>query len=297
MKAPAFDYQAPESVEEALALIGEFGDDARLLAGGQSLVPLMNLRLARPSVVIDLNRLDELSYIVEEDDSLRIGAMTRQAQAEISAAVAAGCPLLAEAIRLMAHPAIRNRGTIAGSLAHADPAAELGAVVSCLGAELELRSCDRARRVAARDFFQGAYSTCIQPTEMITEVRFPRSCDGATLFVEVSRREGDFALAGVAAVVEFDEENRCRDARIAFCGVEAFPWRPAAVEATLRGEVLSKDLLDEVSALAADGMESYDDVHASARYRRHLSVVLCRQALGIAAARSEEKRNCPWKKR
>jgi carbon-monoxide dehydrogenase medium subunit len=297
VKAPAFDYQAPESVEEALALLREFGDDARLLAGGQSLVPLMNFRLARPSVVIDLNRLDDLSYVVEEDDGLRVGAMTRQAQVEMSDRVAAGCPLLAKAIPFVAHAAIRNRGTIGGSLAHADPAAELGAVVSCLDAELELRSHAGARRVTARDFFQGAYGTCIQPTEMITEVRLPRSRDGATAFVEVSRREGDFALAGIAALVELDEQNRCRDARIAFCGVESLPWRPAALEAALRGEALGKDLLDEVSALAADGMESYDDVHASASYRRHLSVVLCRQALGIAAARAEEKRNCPSKKR
>lgn len=286
MKAPAFDYQAPRSVEEALALIGEFGDDARLLAGGQSLVPLMNFRLARPSVVIDLNGLDELSYIAEEDDGLRIGAMTRQAQVERSGAIAGGWPLLAEAIALVAHPAIRNRGTIGGSLAHADPAAELGAVASCLDAELELRSRAGSRRVLARDFFQGAYSTCLEPTEMVTEVRFPRPRQGAAAFVEMSRREGDFALAGVAATVELDEERRCRDARIAFCGVEPSPWRPAAVEAALKGETLSQDLLAEASALAADAMESYDDVHASARYRRHLSVVLCRQALGIAAARA-----------
>jgi carbon-monoxide dehydrogenase medium subunit len=151
VKAPAFDYQAPESVEEALALIGEFGDDARLLAGGQSLVPLMNFRLARPSVVIDLNRLDDLSDIVEEDGGLRIGAMTRQARLETSDAVAGGCPLLAEAIPFVAHRAIGSRGTLEGSLAHADPAAELGAVAACLEAELELTSRTGARRVAARE--------------------------------------------------------------------------------------------------------------------------------------------------
>lgn len=287
MKSPPFDYYDPDTLEEALALLAEHGEEARLVAGGQSLVPLMNFRLARPAVIVDLNRIEALSYISEEDGILCIGPMTRQVTVETNEKVNREYPLLSEATRFIGHPAIRNRGTIGGSLAHADPAAELGAVAVCVDAELKLSSREKTRVVPARDFFQGPYTTCLQPTEILTEIRFPElPRESVTVFLELARREGDFALAGVAAVLEIDKRGYCRRARIALCGAGSVPCRVEATENALLGEPLTGKNMKAAASLAAAALDSFSDIHASSEYREHLARVLTYRSLEAVSRHS-----------
>lgn len=287
MKSPPFDYRDPRTLDEALSILFENGEDARVLAGGQSLVPLMNFRLARPAVLVDINPLQELSYIVENDGEVRIGAMTRQANLETHEGVKRSYRLLPDAIAYISHPAIRIRGTIGGSLAHADPAAELVAVALCADAEIKIRNKERVRWVPARDFFQGPYTTALEATEILEEIKFPRLPPSAkTVFLEFSRREGDFALAGVAAMVETDEQGTCRQARIALCGAGAVPYRAVPVERALVGERLTTKIIKETVSLVTEGLEPYSDVHASSEYREHLARVLTGRALEIAIQRT-----------
>src|SRR6266851_3501400 len=228
MKPPAFAYVAVASTEEAVAELARHGDAAKLLAGGQSLMPLLNLRLAAPARLVDLNRVPALSYIEERAGGVAIGAMTRQRTVERSALVAARVPLLADALPWVGHTAIRTRGTIGGSLAHADPAAELPAVALCLDARFTVRDGAKARTIAAGEFFTGYLTTALTPTELLTEVWFPRlPAASGSAWIELARRHGDYALARVAALVTL-EGARVREARVALTGVDGRPVRARA---------------------------------------------------------------------
>ncbi|MDX1623539.1 MAG: xanthine dehydrogenase family protein subunit M [Gemmatimonadota bacterium] len=289
MKPPPFEYRAPDSLGEALDLMGEHGWDAKPLAGGQSLVPAMNFRLAAPAILVDLQRIDGLAGIRETDGGLAIGAMTTQREAERSDRVAGLAPLLHEAMPFVAHPQIRNRGTVGGSVAHADPAAELPAVLLALGASFRAASRDEpgGRWIDAADFFQGLFATALSPEELLVEVAVPApAARSGAAFDEFSRRHGDYALAGVAAVVELDEAGRCADARATLLSVADGPFVAEAVPATLAGEEPTGEALADAAAAVAAEIDPPSDIHASAEYRRHLAEVLVRRTLGRAAGRA-----------
>jgi carbon-monoxide dehydrogenase medium subunit len=255
-----------------------------VLAGGQSLVPLMNLRLAFPGVLVDVNGIRELDG-VSVNGSVEIGAISRQIAVERS--VAATAPLVAEALRHVGHPAIRSRGTFGGTVAHADPAAEIPAVLLALGGEVVARGPGGERAIPADDLFVTHFTTALEADEILTRVRIPRAGAGLRWgFAEVARRQGDFALAGVAATAEVDADGVCRSARIALFGVADRPVRAGASEAALVGRRLDDaGALREAEGVAADGLEPRNDVHASSRYRKEVVGVLVRRALGQAAAR------------
>jgi carbon-monoxide dehydrogenase medium subunit len=286
LKPAPFEYVDARSLDEAVALLARHGDDARPLAGGQSLVPLMNMRLARPRVVVDLNRVESLAYIRDTSDGLAIGAMTRQAAAEESPRVAGGWPLLAEALALAGHRAIRNRATIGGSLAHADPAAELPAAVLALDGRLTLAGPRGDRTVEARAFFRGALTTAKAPDEVLTEVALPPPPPRTgTCFLEVARRHGDFALVAVAAVVTLDATGTCTRARLALAGVGSTPLRAERAETLLVGREGDAALFAEAAQLVSEGLEPDGDLHASADYRREVAGALTRRALAGACER------------
>ena len=289
MKPIRFDYFDPESIPEAVALLREHGPDAKLLAGGQSLVPLLNMRLARPTAIVDLNRVPGLDYIREEGSYLAIGALTRQRAIERSEVVATRQPLLHAATRLIAHPQIRNRGTAGGSLAHADPAAEYPAVALALGAQLRVAGPGGERTLTASDFFVTYLTTALEPDEMLVEVRVPVLAPRTGWsFQEVSRRHGDFALAGAAVRLSLDGET-CSSSRIVLFGVAPVPVRATAAEEVIAGERAGTDLFESAGRAAAGALEEpLSDVHATAEYRRHLASVLTRRAIAEAASRARE---------
>ncbi|MCB0305032.1 MAG: xanthine dehydrogenase family protein subunit M [Calditrichaeota bacterium] len=289
MKPAAFDYHAPESLEEALALLNEYGYEAKLLAGGQSLIPTMNFRLARPAVLIDLNRIKELSYIEKNGSGLRLGAMTRQRALERSELVANHAPLLHETMPFIAHPQIRNRGTIGGNIAHADPASELPAVMWALDGYLKLQSAAGERRVAVQDFFVGMFTTDLEPEEMLTEIEIPAMFPSSGwAFREIARRHGDYALVGVAATVRLDEAGRCEDARLVFLSVGEGPVEAQLASDALIGELPGDALIETAAALAAEAdIDPDGDIHASADYRRQLARVLARDTLRRAFERAK----------
>ncbi len=285
MKPAPFDYAAPESVDETLALLAEYGADAKLLAGGQSLMPLLNMRLARPAVIIDLNRVAALDYVKAADGEVRIGALVRQRAAERSPVVTQHLPLVSDALQWVGHAQIRNRGTIGGSLAHADPSAELPAVAAVLGASFVVAGSAGERTLSPKEFFVGYLTTAIEPAELLTEVRFPKMTPGTGwAFVEIARRHGDFALVGAAAIVHA-ADGRLRDVRLAFTGVGPTPVRIAEAEAALEGRALDDRVLANVARLVSDRLEPESDIQASAAYRKHVAGVLARRALTAAALR------------
>ena len=286
MKPPSFDYLAPASVEEALALLGDLGEGAKALAGGQSLVPMLNFRLVRPRHLVDLNDLTELAGIREDDGRLVIGAMTRQRAVERSALVRARCPLLAEAMPQVGHVQIRNQGTIGGSLAHADPAAELPAVVAALDGELVLRSARGQRVLKPEQFFVTYFTTAAAPAELLVEVRLPAMPPRTgSAFVEVSRRHGDFALVGVAATVTVDEAGVCTGSALALTGVGRTPVVAREAARALVGVKPTAAAIDDVGRRVAGAVRPDGDLHASSEYRQHLAGVLTRRALARAAER------------
>jgi len=289
MKPPRFEYYDPTTIAETASLLQQYGDDAKVLAGGQSLMPLLNFRLTRPAAVVDINGVKELDYLRKEDGGLAVGALVRQRAAELSSLVADSCPMLAEALPLIGHFQIRNRGTIVGSLAHADPAAELGAVAVALGAQLRIKGPGEDRIVPAEQFFVSYLTTALAPNELLVEVRFPtaRPRTGYA-FAEFARRHGDFALVGVAAVVERDQTRRCRDVRLVFTGVGPVPLLFTDEKGQLRGESLTDKATNAFAEHAAASLNPESDIHASAEYRRELASVLAGRALGVAAMRSGE---------
>ncbi len=290
MKPAPFAYHDPMSVEEALDLLERYGGEAKLLAGGQSLMPLLNFRLSRPAALVDLNGIAGLRYIREENSQLRLGAMTRQRAIEFSPLIRQRLPLLQEATALVGHLPIRTRGTIGGSLAHADPSAEYPAVATALDAELVVRGPRGERVVRAGEFFVSYLTTALAPDEILIEVRLPAAPPtSGWAFEEFSRRHGDFAIVGIAALLAADGE-RCRRARLAAAGVGPKPIRLRAAEEILEHDGLNDRSVEAAAARAAELVEPDSDIHASAEYRRHLTRVLTRRAIRRAAARSQEGR-------
>ena len=280
MKPAPFEYHRPESLDETLALLNEHGTDAKPLAGGQSLIPAMNFRLATPAILVDLNHVSELAHVTDGAE-LRLGAMTRHRTLERSAVVAKAAPLLSAAIPFVAHPAIRTRGTLGGSLAHADPAAELPAVLLALDAVITARSRGGTRTIAAADFFTGLFSTALAPGELVTEIAVapppPRS---ACAFQEIARRHGDYALAGAAASVTLAEDGRCSRVRVALLSVADRPVLADQVSLALEGQrPTAAAIRDAAAATAAHDVDPPGDIHASSAYRRHLAGVLTRRVL------------------
>jgi carbon-monoxide dehydrogenase medium subunit len=290
VKPPRFDYHAPRTVDEALALLARYDGEAKLLAGGQSLVPLLNFRLSRPAALVDLNRVAGLAGIAEHDGEVRLGAMTRQRAIEFSPVVARRLPLLGEATRWVGHLPIRTRGTIGGSIAHADPSAEYPAVLAALEGTVVARSPGGERTVGADELFRTYLTTSLGPGEILTEVRLPAMAEGAGYaFEEFARRHGDFAIVGIAAVVVADGA-RCARARLATAGAGPVPVRLRAAEAILERDGLGDEAVRAASERAAELVEPDSDIHASADYRRHLTRVLTARALARAVARTREPR-------
>lgn len=286
MKPAPFVYRRPTTLDEAVALL-RTGGDAKLIAGGQSLVPLMSFRLARPALLVDLNAVPGLAYLREEDGALAIGAMTRQADVEASPLARARQPLLVAAVRHVGHAAIRNRGTVGGSVAHADPAAELPCVLLTSDGSVRTHGPAGGRLIAARDFFVDLFQTALAPDEVLVEVRFPIPPAGSGwAFEEVARRHGDFALAMVAVLLALDADGRVASAAIGLGGVAPTPVRARSAEALLVGARPDPALLDAAAAAIAADVDPSDDLHASAEDRRHLAVVLGRRALDCALARA-----------
>jgi carbon-monoxide dehydrogenase medium subunit len=279
MKPPPFDYHAPATVEDAIALLERYGGEAKLLAGGQSLVPLLNFRLTRPAALVDLNRIPDLAYIREDGGTVRFGGMTRQRAIEFSDLVKRHVPLLTEATALVGHLPIRTRGTIGGSIAHADPAAEYPAVLTALAGDVVVRGPSGERVVKAAELFQTYLTTSLEPTEILTEVRLPAMPAGSGYaFEEFSRRHGDFAIVGIAAVIVGDGE-RCTMARLATAGAGPVPLRLRAAEEILESDGLGDAAVAASARRAAELVEPDSDIHASSDYRRHLTKVLTIRAL------------------
>jgi carbon-monoxide dehydrogenase medium subunit len=286
MKPPRFDYHAPATVDEAVALLARYGGDAKPLAGGQSLVPLLNFRLARPAAIVDLNRIAALAYIREANGHVALGAMTRQRTIEFSPVVARRLPLLREATRWVGHLPIRSRGTIGGSVAHADPSAEYPAVLTALEGTVVARGPRGERVVPAGDLFETYLTTRLAADELLVEVRLPSMPEGAGYaFEEFARRHGDFAIVGVAAVVVLDGD-RCVRARLATAGAGAVPLRLRAAEAALERDGLGDEAIRAAARQAAGLVAPDSDLHASADYRRHLTEVLTARALLRARERA-----------
>jgi len=279
VKPPKFDYHAPTTVDEALALLQRYGGDAKVLAGGQSLMPLLNFRLSRPAALVDLNRIPALAYIREHDGQVRLGAMTRQRTIEFDSIVARKLPLLREATRWVGHLPIRTRGTIGGSIAHADPSAEYPAVLTALEGEVVARGPKGERVVPARDLFRTYLTTSLEPEEILVEVRLPATPAGAGVALEeFARRHGDFAIVGIAAMIA-REGQRCTQARLATAGAGPVPLRLRAAEEILEREGLGDAAIEAAARRAAELVSPDSDIHASADYRRHLTGVLTRRAL------------------
>jgi carbon-monoxide dehydrogenase medium subunit len=287
MKPPVFDYYDPETLDEALDLMDRYGPEAKVLAGGQSLVPLLNLRLARPAALVDLNRIPGMDAIHLEDGWIRIGAMARQWDVEHAPEVVRHLPILAEALRFVGHPQIRMRGTVGGSIAHADPAAELPALLLCLEGEVVARRRAGIRVIPAKELFVTYLTTSLEPDEILTEVRWPIPSPGTGwAFVELARRHGDYALVGVAVLVRLNADGSVAEARIAFTDCGPVPVRAEEAERALRGAHPSARLWEEAAQAAASLLDPPSDLHASGAYRKHVAAVLTARALSTAVERA-----------
>lgn len=289
MKPAPFEYKAPESLSTALEIISEYGDEAKLLAGGQSLIPAMNFRLVQPTILVDLNKLSALSYVKENGSGdLLIGSMTRQRELEYNGLIETHSPLIHESMHYIAHPQIRNRGTIGGSLAHADPAAELPVLLVALDAQIKVKSAAGERWIPARDFFMGLFTTDLAADEIIVEISIPKvSHNTGHSFVEFARRQGDYALLGVAAVVSLDGRGVCNKAKIVFLNAGETPVDAQRSASLLLNEHPSGDLVEAVATNVGDELTLIGNIHASVPYLRHLSKVLTGRALKQAIDRAE----------
>jgi len=288
MKPPPFEYLDPRTAAEAISLLQQHEGEAKILAGGQSLMPLLNMRMARPGILIDLAKVTELNYVRAANGGLAIGAMTTKRSIEDSELVQKRQPLLHAATLLVAHPQIRNRGTLGGSMAHADPAAEYPAVAIALDAEFRVLGPRGERSISARDFFVTYLTTALEPAEVLTEVRLPALSErSGWSFIELARRHGDFALAGVAATLDLERGGQCSSARIVLFGIGPTALRVEEAEQSLIGERPSESLFQQAAKKASEAIdEPLSDIHASGEYRRHLARVLTRRALTEAATRA-----------
>ncbi len=290
MKPAAFEYFAPSSVQEAIELLERHSDQqAKILAGGQSLVPIMNFRLARPEVLIDINGLKELEYIREDSDEIVIGALTRERDVEVSALVRQKCPLLAEAISHIGHVPIRNRGTVGGSVVHADPSAEIPIALCALGGTIRALGPTGEATFTPEEFFVTYLTTALEPSQVLTEIRVPALPRGtAWAFQELCRRSGDFAIVAVAVILYMDEKGSCTEARIALGGVAPTPVRASQAEALLAGQRVNDQLIAEVARAAIAATEAESDYHASAEYRKDMTRVLVQRAVTEAMKKAQE---------
>jgi CO/xanthine dehydrogenase FAD-binding subunit len=288
MKPAPFKYIAATSLEHALALKAEYGDDAKFLAGGQSLMPAMNFRLAQPAILIDINRIDGLGAIQPRDQGgACVGALVRYRTLERDSGLKAMFPLIAEALPHIAHPQIRNRGTIGGNLSHADPASELPAIAVALGARFHIQAAKQERWLEASHFFVGGLTTDLQPDEMLVEIELPlpRPHTGSC-FMEVARRRGDFAIVGVAAMISLDQLDECTRVRLAFCGVGETPIDASSAADALMGRALTEQAFRDVAASVQTMIDPGGSVHATADYQRHIAGVLTERALQTAYQRA-----------
>jgi CO/xanthine dehydrogenase FAD-binding subunit len=292
MKPAPFRYVAAKTIEQALALKAEYGDEARFLAGGQSLVPTMNFRLTQPALLIDINPLTELAGLRNgAADRLRIGAMTRYRTLERDPAIERKLPLIHEALPLIAHPQIRNRGTIGGNLAHADPASEMPAIVLTMGGRLRAQSVKGERWIDASDFFVGALTTALEPDEMLTEIELPVAAPrSGACFLEMSRRRGDFAIIGVACIVRVDDARKCTEARIGLCNAGDGPVFAEAASQSLVGKAIDAAEIAAAAALVQRGIDPGGSIHASKEFQRHIAGVLTTRALTTASERAGRDR-------
>jgi carbon-monoxide dehydrogenase medium subunit len=280
-----FDYVAPARMDEALALLAQHGPEAKVLAGGQSLVPLLNYRLAKPRLVIDINALD-LDTVGLDGNTIRLGALVRHHVLEESAEIARACPLLVAAARLIGNVRVRSLGTVGGSLAHADPAAELPLVMVALDAHLTARSAGGTRRIAAHQFFTGYLTTSLEPSELLTDIEIPRTAGKGTALEEMARRVGDFALIAVAVVVGVDRQGRVDEARLAYAGIGPQPLRAHQAEDILIGHEPTSERVTRAAVAARETVPTHSDAFASSAYRSLLVEVLGRRALGRAVDRA-----------
>lgn len=289
MKPAAFELVVPETLEETLSLLSEVGDEAKVIAGGQSLVPMLNLRLARPAVLIDLRRLHQLNFIRRNDDGARVGALTRHVTVENSPVVRRHWAILSEGVAHVAHPQIRNRGTFGGSISHADPSAELPTVMAALDATFVAVRTTGRREIPWTAFFLGPFETTLEPDELLVEASFaelpPRS---GSAFTEYARRAGDYAVGGAAAVVTMGDDARIARASIAMLGVPGSPVRARAAEAALVGSPWSADLAAEAAAVAVADVAPPDSVHGSGEFKRRIVRAQVEKAIRLAYHRVEE---------
>jgi CO/xanthine dehydrogenase FAD-binding subunit len=280
MKPSAFEYFDPSTVREAVELLQRHSDDAKILAGGQSLIPMMNFRVARPKVLIDINKIKELDYIREEKDELVIGGLVRERTLEVSPLIAKKCPILAEAISQIGHLPVRTRGTIGGSLVHADPSAEIPVVICALGGKMKVVGPSGERTLAADEFFLTYLTSALEPGEILVEVRIPTlPANTGWSFMELSRRHGDFGIVVVASILFMENKEACRKASITLGGVAPTPLRAAAAEKILAGRKLTEELIREAAVKAAGMTEPESDYHASAEYRKEMARVFTQRSL------------------
>ncbi len=287
MKPAPFDYILASSLDHALRLKAEHGDEARFLAGGQSLIPAMNFRLARPAVLIDINHIPELAGVdCSKPNEIRLGAMTRYRALERDGDFLKACPLFADALPHIAHPPIRNRGTVGGNLSHADPASELPAIAVAMQGRMRVKSSRGERELAAADFFVGLLTTDLQPDEMLVEITLPKTTPkSGSCFMELARRRGDFALAGVAAIVSLDDDDRATHVRLALCGVGETPVDASAAASSLIGQKCTDAAIEIVAADVQKALAPSANIHASGEYQRHIAGVLTRRAVAAACER------------
>ena len=288
MKPASFKYYARVSLEEVLTLKAQHGEDAKMLAGGQSLVPAMNFRVVQPTMLVDLNRATELSYIREEGNVIRIGAMARERHLEFDKSIEKHVPLLHEAVPNIAHPQVRNRGTIGGSIVHADPAAELPMLMVALSAKLKASSSTGERWIDAKDFFIGMFTTALEPNEILTEIKIPfMPARTGWSFAEVAPRAGDYAMAGVATSVTLAESGKCSSAKLVYLNAGDGPVDAIESAQMLVGETLSDTLMDAAANHASEEeISPFGNMHASAEFQRHLAKMLTKQALQKALQRA-----------
>jgi carbon-monoxide dehydrogenase medium subunit len=290
MKPAPFEYHAPDSIEQAIELFSQYDGEAKILAGGQSLVPAMNFRVVQPSVLIDLNRVSELSYIREDGEVIRVGSMARERHLEFDPSIAKHTPLLHEAVPFIAHPQIRNRGTIGGSIVHADPAAELPVLMLALSARLKARNAKGERWIDAQDFFVGMFTTALEPDEILVEIELPFSSPRTGWsFMEVAPRAGDYAMMGVAALVTLDEAGKCKRAKLVYLNAGEGPVEAKEAGQLMEGEPLNDELIVSAASKASqDEINPFGNVHTSSEFQRHLANVLTKKALKQAIQRAGE---------
>lgn len=290
MKPAPFEYHAPTTLEQALDLMSQHAGEAKILAGGQSLVPAMNFRIVQPSLLIDLNQVAELSYIREDADVMRIGAMTRERHLEFDASIAKRIPLLHEAAPNIAHPQIRNRGTIGGSIVNADPAAELPVLMLALSARLKAKNISGERWINAQDFFVGMFTTALEPDEILVEIELPfMPPHTGWSFMEVAPRAGDYALMGVAALVTLDSAGKCNDAKLVYLNAGDGPVDAKQAAQLLHGETITEKMIDEAAEFASQKeINPFGNIHTSIEFQRHLANVLTKNALKQAIQRAGE---------